>query len=263
MGGFGFNSILKGAKDVVKEVEEHPADLLAGPAGLAIAYGQSRGGLRGIEGALGIRQRSGVGKKSPPSLPKHKPSAAPLLLAAGATPYTFTGYTQIAASTAVVAKTKIADMFTSAITPQFNANNKFPNTFHAYRMRWSVGLATAAPTTSKESIQWARSLYVVFKNQTEVARVSLEELGVDFASTASLTTSGGAQAFWFDANAGIPWNVVYDSNASYAMEVTSDFAIASTAAIIEFQYSLDGVLYQGTDVNEEEVAAAIVEMLAA
>lgn len=220
-------------------------ELFGAPAGAApppmptSAYGPSS-----ISGLLRIAQEAGK-------------------TVAGTQPYTVTSYVGLASATVIAKNADIADMFTSANTPAFTVSDSFPWSFQSSRMRWTYSAIAGQSVVSNGTVSantgdpaWIATLHAVFSGATELARVSLNNLGLRTTlNTVALyvATTGTAAILELDTQPGVAWPVFYDRTGVYAMSVRTDHA---TTAATAFQLScqLDGWVINDANILNNEAA---------
>lgn len=247
------------AEKTLETIERDP-ELMLGPAGVAIAGIKNLAEGRNLVGARSRKPR-------PPLPGGHRPSKLyPLLQAAksvgrpvaGTQPYMFAGYFTLAAASAITKDVDIADLFTTTNTPLFTTSDKFPVPFQAEALRLCVITEPIDP--AKEDAAWVETLYAVFAAQTEIARLSLNQLGLRTVISGAVVTSGGGNVALIDADPGTDWPVFYDPNGTYKMSVRSATAIASTSKPLAMSYALDGWMIQdpaALDQDESDIISAI------
>lgn len=270
-------------KHVFKQVLENPELAILGPVGLGVAGLKNLSEGRNLFGRAGSRPHRTAPAPPMPSGGVYGPGKLSGLLAeamargktiAGTQPYSVTSYFGAASATAVTKNTDIADMFASANTPAFGTSNTFPWSFQSYRMRWNytsiLGLLTttqAATAASPGDPTWVATLYAVFSNATEIARVALNNLGLkQFYVGAQGFVATTAQAFGVtvETQPGVLWPVFYDKTGTYAMSFRSQHAIGTVFAPYQVSSEIDGWVINDTQVLQSganQIQATLDELM--
>ena len=272
------------AKHVFSQVLSHPELAVLGPVGLGIAAYQNVKRGRDLFGRKGDRPHK-TGHAPPMPLGTYGPGKLSGLLGAamaqgktiaGTQPYSVTSYFGAASATAITKNTDIASMFATANTPAFSVADTFPWPFQSYRMRWNytsiTGILTttnAATAASPGDPAWVATLHAVFSNATEIARVALNNLGLQVSFVGAqgfVATTAAAFLVTLETNPGVLWPVFYEKNGTYAMSVRTDHAIGTIFHPLQLSSQLDGWVindYSVLSAGESQIQATIDELLGA
>lgn len=241
--------------EVIKQLEKHPEVAAAGlipGVGIPLAAG------RGVASIFGGRKRQRPHVQPSPALPyglgKNVNRGVMALIngmhatgrtAQGLQPWHVSGYKTIASGTAIAANADITDMFTSANTRLFSADDTFPWTFLSQRFRCAIDSQPIA-AASQEDPAWMRQLSLRFVVATEVGRLSLDALGVERVIASPLSGSGGGTASQFGSNPGVGFPVIFEKNGTYQMFLHTDAPASATVQPFAFSYQMDGWVVQNT-----------------
>ena len=271
------------AKNVFKQILENPELAILGPVGLGVAGLKNLSEGRNLFGRAGSRPHR-TGQAPPmPSGGVYGPGKLSGLLAeamsrgktiAGTQPYSVTSYFGAASATGVTKNTDIADMFASANTPAFSVSDTFPWSFQSYRMRWNytsvLGILTttnAATAASPGDPTWVATLYAVFSNATEIARVALNNLGLKqfyVGAQGFVATTAAAFGVTVETQPGVLWPVFYDKTGTYAMSFRTQHAIGTTFHPYQISSEIDGWVINDTQVLQSganQIQATLDELM--
>ena len=269
-------------KHVLKQVIDSP-EILTGPVGLAYLGGRNLAQGRSLFGRHGDRPHT---TRNAPPMPSPAYGVGKLsgLLAtamaqgktvAGTQPYSVTSYAGLASATTVITENgNIASMFGTANCTAFAVDDTFPWPFQSYRMRWNytsvLGILTTSQVATAASTgdpAWIATLHAVFSNATEIARVALNNLGLQVALIGAqgfVATTAQAFGVIVANNPGVLWPVYYEKNGTYTMQVRSDQPIGTSFHPFQISTQLDGWVINDPNIlntGEQQIQATIDELL--
>lgn len=270
------------AKHVVKQLWENPEIVALGPAGLAFTAARNLREGRSLFGRRGDRPHT---TRQPPPMPggAYGPGRLAGLLGvamgqgktiAGTQPYSVTSYFGMASATAITENGNIASMFATANCTAFSVDDTFPWPFQSYRMRWNytsiLGILTTTAATILASVgdpAWIATLHAVFSNATEIARVALNNLGLQITLLGAqgfVATTGQAYGVTIETTPGVLWPVYYEKNGTYTMQVRSDHPVGTSFHPLQLSCQLDGWVINDPNIlnsGESQIQATIDELL--
>jgi hypothetical protein len=271
------HSVGKNVEKTLEDLEKHPEDFLT-YGGTAVARNLTKG--RGIFGGKGGGIRNPFNRPSRPAAHATHPLRDLLMTAddvgasvPGAQPFTIPSKRIVAAGSTFAGTvggnqgTLVADMWTAAATPDFQTNYTFPWPFISKRMRWTMQAEPVDASVDDADSAWLEGLHVIFSIATEISRTSLDLLGrrVMFNAPA-VGAASSAGAFQAPDVEGVEWDVYYEKNGTYKMQVYTSLPIANagTTKAIAFSSVLDGWIIQSPNLlnmNVGQIQNNIADLL--
>jgi hypothetical protein len=267
------------AKRTILDMEQHPEDFLTYGA-TAAARNLNKG--RGLFGARkgGNSGDRGYLKPSRPAAHATHP-IRDLFMAAdevgaaipGAQPFSLPSKAVVAAGSVFAGAaggnqgTIVADMWTAANTPDFQANYTFPWPFISKRLRWTISAEPVDASANDADAAWLEGLHVIFSVATEISRTSMNLLGTRVSYNApAVGAASSATAYQSETVDGVEWDVYYEKNGTYKMQVYTSIAIAAggTTKALAFSSVLDGWVVQNPallGMNTQQVQENIAALL--